>query len=189
MNIITKLYTSSKTVFTTKDLALIWNENQRGKLNAKIFYYVKNKALVKLARGIFAKNRDYNLYELATSIYQPSYISFETVLRETGIIFQHYDTVFVASNWSKNLAIDNHTFAFRKLKDEVLYNNAGIINHENYSIASAERAFLDILYLFPNYYFDNLRPINFPVCFELVSIYNNKRLAKRLKNYGKNYVK
>jgi hypothetical protein len=55
-------------------------------------------------------------------------------------------------------------------------------------VASTERAFLDMIYLFPNYYFDNLRSINWDKCDELVKIYNNKELVKRLAKYRKNYA-
>jgi len=187
--LVAELYKSQKTILTNKDLALLWQESNKNKLNAKIAYYVKQKTLVSLARGIFSKNKQYDPKELATSIYLPSYISFETVLRETGIIFQHYDTIFIASKRSRTINIDHRTFTFRKLKDTVLYNSTGIINKDNYSIATKERAFLDMIYLFPNYYFDNLQSINLQECFELVKIYDNKQLVKRLNKYYKNHVK
>lgn len=185
-NLIAKLYRSNKTILTNKDLALIWEENDKDKLNAKTAYYVKQGYLIRLTRGVFAKDNNFNAKELATSLYFPSYISFETVLREAGIIFQHYDTVFVASQWPKTMAIDKHAITFRKLKDSVLFNPSGIINKENYSVATPERAFLDMIYLFPNYYFDNLKSINWELCDELVKIYNNKQLVKRLDKYKKN---
>ena len=183
-----KLYQSSKTILTNRDLALIWQATSPDNLKAKIAYYVKQKVLVRLARGIFAKDSNYNVKELATSIYTPSYISFETVLREAGIIFQHYDTVFVAGPWPKTMTIDQTTITFRKLKDLVLFSSVGIDNQDNYSIASPERAFLDTIYLFPEYYFDNLGSINWEKCFELVLIYDNQQLIKRLKKYQKQHA-
>lgn len=185
-NLIAKLYQSSKTILTNKDLALIWQENNKNSLNAKTAYYVKQKNLTRLTRGVFAKNKDYNPKELATSIYTPSYISFETVLREAGVIFQHYDTIFVVSRWPKTMTVDKYTFTFRKLKDAVLFNSTGIVSKDNYSIATPERAFLDMIYLFPNYYFDNLQAINWAKCDEMVKIYNNQQLIKRLNKYRKN---
>lgn len=187
-NLIAKLYQSPKTVLTIKDISLIWEENNTVNLLSKIKYYAKQGSLIRLTRGVFAKNKDYDVKELATSIYTPSYISFETVLREAGIIFQHYDTIFVAGPWPKTMSIDKTTIVFRKLKDIVLFNSAGVDNKENYSIASPERAFLDTIYLFPEYYFDNLRPINWEKCFELVEIYDNQQLIKRLKKYQKKYA-
>src|SRR3989344_5824461 len=185
-NLIAKLYESSKTILTTKDIALIWEETNTVNLTSKIKYYAKEGPLIRLTRGVFAKNKEYEAKELATSIYTPSYISFETVLREAGIIFQHQTAIFVACPYPTTKKIGEHTIAFRKLKDSVLYSAAGIKNEKNYSIATPERAFLDTIYLSPKFYFDNLRPINWEICFELAKIYDNKQLIKRLTKYQKN---
>ena len=184
-NLIAKIYQSSKSVFTSKDLALIWRETNNSNLKSKIAYYVKRKALIRLTRGVFAKNKNYSAKELATSLYLPSYISFETVLREAGIVFQHYNAIFVAGPFSKTVKVDKRAIVFRKLKDETLYNPSGVIVKNNYSIASTERAFLDTIYLFPEYYFDNLDSLDWDSCFDLVEIYKNKQMIKRLKHYAK----
>lgn len=188
-NLIAKLYESQKTVLTIKDIALIWGETNTVNLFSKIKYYVKKGSLIRLTRGVFAKGKDYDIKELATSIYTPSYISFETVLRETGIIFQHHVSVFVAGPYPATKKIGDKTITFRKLKDSVLYSALGVKNEKNYSIATPERAFLDTIYLFPKFYFDNLRFIDWELCFELVKIYDNKQLTKRLKKYQTTYQK
>lgn len=187
-NLTAKIYQSPKTVLTNKDLALLWEENRPDNLKAKIAYYVKQGVLLRLTRGVFAKDKNYDPKELATSLYTPSYISFETVLREAGMIFQHYNVIFAAGSWSKTMTVDRYTFTFRKLKDKVLYNPSGITSLGNYSAASPERAFLDMVYLFSDYYFDNLKPLDWEKCFELAKIYKNKQLIKRLKGYHKKYV-
>ncbi|MEK7498235.1 MAG: hypothetical protein AAB611_00030 [Patescibacteria group bacterium] len=184
-NLIAKLYESPKTILTIKDIALIWEETNTINLLSKIKYYAKQGSLTRLTRGVFAKSKEYDVKELATSIYTPSYISFETVLREAGIIFQHYDSIFVAGPYSATKKISNHTITFRKLKDNVLYSALGIKNEKKYSIATPERAFLDTIYLSPKFYFDNLRPINWELCSELVKIYDNRQVAKRLSHYQK----
>jgi len=184
-NLIAKLYESPKTILTTKDIALIWQETNTVNLLSKIKYYAKQGSLIRLTRGVFAKSNDYEPKELATSIYTPSYISFETVLREAGIIFQHHDSIFVAGPYPMTKKIENHTIVFRKLKDSVLYSALGIKTEKNYSVATPERAFLDTIYLSPKFYFDNLRSINWETCFELAKIYDNKQLIKRVKEYQK----
>ena len=184
-NLIAKLYASPKTILTTKDIALIWGETNTVNLLTKIKYYAKQGSLIRLTRGVFAKNKEYEVKELATSIYTPSYVSFETVLREAGIIFQHHDTVFVAGPYPTTKKIGNHTITFRKLKDSILYNGKGVKQEKNYSIATPERAFLDTIYLSPKFYFDNLNAINWEFCAELVKIYDNKQLVKRLTTYQK----
>lgn len=187
-NLLFKLYQSPKTILTTKDIALLWQETDKYKLNNKIAYYAKRGNLIRLRPGIFAKSKDYEPRELGTSIYSPSYISFETVLRENGIIFQHYETIFLASYTTREIKCNGYTFSYRKLKDEVLYNQTGIVSENGYGIAEKERAFLDMIYLFPDYHFDNLKGIAWDKCFELVKIYKNKELTKRLNRYYKSYA-
>lgn len=188
-NLIAKLYESKKTILTIKDIALIWEETNPINLLSKVKYYAKQGSLIRLTRGVFAKSKDYNVKELATSIYTPSYISFETVLREAGVIFQHQDSIFVAGPYPMTKKIDHKTITFRKLKDSLLYNPTGIKHEQGYSIATVERAFLDTIYLSPKFYFDNLRSINWETCFELAKIYDNKQLIKRITKYQKTYAK
>src|SRR3989338_6835034 len=184
-NLIAKLYQSSKTILTIKDIALIWEETNTVNLLSKIKYYAKQGSLIRLTRGVFAKSKEYDVKELATSMYTPSYISFETVLREAGIIFQHHEAIFVAGPYPTTKKIGNQVIIFRNLKDSVLYNALGIKNEKNYSIATPERALLDTIYLSPKFYFDNLRSINWELCFGIVKIYDNKQLIKRLVAYQK----
>lgn len=187
-NLIAKLYESPKTILTTKDIALIWEETNTTNLLSKIKYYAKQGSLIRLTRGVFAKNSQYEPKELAGSIYTPSYVSFETVLREAGIIFQHYDTIFVAAPYSATKKIDQRTITFRKLKDDILFNPAGILNKGTYSIASKERAFLDTIYLMPKYFFDNPSSLDWNECEKLAPIYGNKQLIKRVAAYKKHHA-
>lgn len=185
---ILELYRSKKNILTTRDIAILWGMQDKDNLKSKISYHVKRGNLIRLRKGIFTKDENYDPKELATSVFTPSYISFETALRETGVIFQYYETVFAASYLRREIKCDKYKFSYRKIKNEVLINQSGIIIHENYSIASRERAFLDMIYLSPNYYFDNLRGMDWDKCFELVKIYKKKSLLKTLNNYYK-YVK
>jgi predicted transcriptional regulator of viral defense system len=185
-NLLVKLYQSPKTILTTKDIALLWREKNKNNLKSKIAYYVKKGGLRRIRRGIFSKGKEYSFKELAVSIYTPAYISFETVLREEGVIFQHHEAVFVASYLSKEIQCGENKIIFRKLKDEVLLNRSSIINEGNFCRASKERAFLDMIYLFKDYHFDNLGNLDWEKCFELVKIYRNQQMISRLKKYYKN---
>lgn len=186
--LIMKLYASPKTVLTTKDIALLWRENDFNNLKAKISYYVRRGVLIRLRRGVFAKDKNYDVRELGTSIYTPSYVSFETALLEAGIIFQYYETTFIASKISKTLSVSGRNFTYRQIKNDVLLDPSGITAKDGYSIASPERAFLDMIYLFPNYYFDNLRGLDWGACADMAAIYKNKKLEKRLLEYKKSYA-
>lgn len=173
------------TVFTFKDILLASGETDASLLRRRINYYVKAKELYPIRRGIYAKDKNYDRLELANKIFSPSYISFETVLAKEGIVFQHYDQIFVASYLTREISCDGGIYAFRKLKDPVLANALGLEIKANYSIASRERAFMDTLYLIPNYHFDHLSSIDWEKCRKISPIYGNKALAKRLDSHFK----
>ncbi|MBS3819772.1 hypothetical protein KGY73_09755 [bacterium] len=171
------------TVFTFKDILLSSSETNASLLKRRLHYYVKNKELYPIRKGIYAKDKDYDRLELANKIYTPAYISLETVLSREGIIFQHYDQIFVVSYLTREITCDGQKYVFRKIKDEILTNPLGLEKKDNHFIASRERAFLDTIYLNKNYYFDNLSSIDWDRCFEILPIYENKAMEKRLNSY------
>ncbi len=180
------IYRSKNTVFSAKDIALIWKETDFNAIKAGINYYVKTGKLYSVRRGIYVKDKNYDKLELATKVFTPSYVSFETVLARAGVTFQYYSQIFVASYLTREIVIDNQTYSYKKIKDAILTNYAGIESKENYSIASPERAFLDIVYLYKDYHFDNLSLLDWDKVYEILPIYgHNKRIEKKVKQYYK----
>ena len=175
------LMRSKRTVFTFKEMMMIWNDISVQTALSRVHYYVKNNQLYQIRKGIYSKDKNYDVSELATKIFKPSYISFETVLGMEGVIFQKYDTIFLASYQTKEISCDAHKFAFKKLKNSILLNNTGIINKDDVMIATKERAFLDVIYLNKDYFFDNLQPLDFDKVFKLIEIYENKRVETDVK--------
>jgi predicted transcriptional regulator of viral defense system len=188
-NRILSLYKAKQTIFTAKEIGLFWNENDMKNLKSALKYYVKKGQLIHLRKGIYAKP-EYNVYEAAVKIYSPSYISFETVLRNEGVIFQYYETIFVASYISREIElVDGQKIAYRRIRSSALMAKDGVSEKDGYYIADKERAFLDIIYRNPNYYFDNLGSIDWQKCLDIASSsYNIKRLKKTIKTYQKNYA-
>ncbi len=182
------LLRSPKTVFSTKDVALLWGDDQMSAAQVRLNYYTKNGKLVRIRRGLYAKDTHYDKYELATNILRPSYISFETVLGAEGMTFQYYGQIFVASYVKRNVMCNGQEYSFRTIKDTVLGNPQGIDQSREYAIASKERAFLDTIYRSKDYYFDNLSPLNWDKVFELLPIYENKKMIKKIKGYYDNYL-
>jgi len=181
---ISTILRSNKTVFSSKDIALLWGDSGTNAARIRIKYYIKTGGLYPLRRGLYSKDKNYDKFELATKIYTPAYISFETVLAKAGVIFQFYDQVFVASYQTREIVVDGKTYSFRKIKDEILTNSLGVEMKENYSIASPERAFLDVVYLNKDYHFDNLSPLNWDKVYEILLIYGgNKRMEQKVKKY------
>lgn len=133
--------------------------------------------MISLYRGIFGLPQ-YSLMEFINKLKVPSYISLETVLQQSGIVFQNYEKSFhlISSN-SKYYKIDlpniphRITVSFHKMKTSLLFSSLGIIQKKNYRIATPERALCDRLYLSPNYYFDNTENLNIQLLKDLKSIY------------------
>ena len=183
------LLLSSRTIFSTQDMALLWSESDKKTITNRLKKYVQAGKLLRVRRGLYAKNKNYNRLELATRINTPAYISFETVLTNTGVNFQHYNSIYIASYRSREIVIDDQRYIFIKIKDDVLSNTIGIKHENNIAIASRERAFLDCLYVNKEYYFDNIGSIDWDTAFNIVPIYQNKRLEKTLEKYYKQYKK
>ena len=180
----------NKTVFTFKDVSLLWSETDLNFTKKKIYRYVKAGKLFAIRKGIYAKDKTYDKYELATKIYTPAYISLETVLGTAGVTFQFYSQIFVVSNKTREIECDGQKYSFWRIKDEILANPEGIIRRDNYSIASVERAFLDILYLHKDYYFDNLSPVDWEKVEKLLPVYGgNKRMEKAVKKNRESHLK
>ncbi|KKW35958.1 MAG: hypothetical protein UY82_C0032G0002 [Candidatus Uhrbacteria bacterium GW2011_GWC2_53_7] len=182
---ISDILRSPKTVFTFKDISLIWGNTDKKATIAGVNYYVKKGDLYRIRRGIYGKDKNYDKQELATRIFTPSYISFETVLGQSGVTFQYYSQIFVASYLKRDIVIDGQTYSYRKIKDVVLTNSAGIEHKGESSMATKERAFLDRIYVSKDYHFDNLHALDWDKVFEILPIYNNKRLEKKVKTYFK----
>ena len=166
---------------------MLLGETNSKNLKARLHYYVKKNVLYSIRKGIYAKDKNYDRLELANRIYTPSYISLETVLAKEGIIFQYYDSIFVVSYLSREIACDGQKYIYKKIRDVTLTNTLGIVVKGNYYIATKERAFMDAIYLYKDYYFDNLSSLNWRKCRELLPAYGSKALAKRLESYYQIY--
>ena len=182
------LLRSSKTIFSVKDVALLWGEEREKRVAIRLNKYTKTGKLIRLCRGFYAKDKEYNCFELANKIYTPSYISFETVLTREGINFQYYDSIFVASYVKREIEVNGQNISYIRIKDYVLSNTVGVEQKDNVAIATKERAFLDRIYVSKDYHFDNLSILNWDKVFQILPIYNNKRMKKKVESYF-NYYK
>lgn len=178
---------SKSSVLTFKEILIASNTDKHSLLKKRLNYYVKKGELKSIRRGLYAKDKNYDRLELATKIFTPAYISFETILSKAGVVFQYYNKIFVATYQTKEIECDNQIYSFKKIKDDILTNTAGIENRGNYFAASKERAFLDVLYLNKDYHFDNLSPLDYNKIRTLLPIYQNKRMIKQVTKYFKNF--
>ena len=181
-DIILSLYRDKRTVFRLSDVAMLTGDTDRVSLSKKLNYYVRTGKLNNPRKGIYAKP-DYSARELACRLYTPSYISLETVLVSAGIIFQYDSSITTVSYLSRTVEINEQIFKYRKIKNACLLNTRGIIRQTGgINIATPERALLDMLYLNPGYYFDNLNAIDREKTLSLVEIYASKTLQTNIHN-------
>lgn len=180
---ISDILRSAKTVFTFKDISLIWRDSDQKATIDGVNYYIKTGELYRIRRGIYAKDKNYDKLELATRIFTPSYVSFETVLTQAGINFQFYNKITAASYQTREIMVDGQTYSYKKIKDFVLTNPAGVEHKGQTSVAGPERAFLDTIYIHKDYHFDNLGSLNWDKVFEMSPIYENKRMAKKINEF------
>lgn len=177
------LLRARQTVFLFKDIVLLWGGGDISAMTVRVNYYVRTGELYRIRRGIYAKDKNYDRLELATKIFTPAYVSFETVLAKSGVIFQYYSDIFVASYQTRRLVCDGQTYSFKKIRNDILLNQAGVVNKGSYFEAGSERALLDVLYLNKEYHFDNLSPINWERVFDILPIYDNKRMTAGIQRY------
>jgi hypothetical protein len=178
-DVVLSIYKDNRTVFRLNDIALLVGETNFQSLNKRLNYYVHSGKLQNPRKGIYAKP-NFHSEEFACSIYTPSYISLEYVLQKAGILFQFDSQITSLSYLSRSIEVTGRTYTFRKIKGEILVNTAGIIRQDNHiNIASAERAFLDLLYLEKDRYFDNLNPLKKSRIYDLLPLYKSKALSER----------
>ena len=153
-NIITLLKTK-KTVFSFQEV----KEYLQIPTNAGVKSFLQrakaNQALLNPIKGIRTLPV-YNHQELACMLKKDSYISLETVLYDFGAIFQAYfHLVTCVSSQSISYNFNDRQYSYSKIKDDILNNDLGIKNYDNYRIAMPERALCDYIYLHPTAPLDN----------------------------------
>jgi hypothetical protein len=179
-NWLLQIYQSPRSVFGLADVALITGESNAISLTKKLHYQVGKGNLKNPRKGLYTKP----IYEpsaLACTVYTPSYLSLDYVLQKEGVIFQYDSTITAVSYLSRALEIDGWKIKYSKIKDSILYNTTGVLsNPDGLNVATKERAFLDILYLKGELYFDSINTINTKLVQELLPIYESKALEKRV---------
>lgn len=180
------LYKRPETVFTLKDIALLFPEINYLNLKERMNYFAKTGGIRKIRKNIYVKD-NYDVLELANKLYSPSYVSLETVLGRAGITFQYYREIFSISYLSRSLSVADNNLRYRKIKAEILLNHQGIERVNQAEAATKERAFLDAVFLYKDYHFDNLRPLDWEKVEELKIIYQSRIFNQRINDYYQIY--
>lgn len=125
---------------------------------AKITRLLQTEELIQLRRGLYldSKLQEYSLFEIANTIYSPSYISFESALSYYGLIPEKAHLIMSASfqkNKTKTYNTKIGDFHYYHVPDLVFPWGVDKLTDNNHSflIATPEKALLDTLYRISKY--------------------------------------
>ena len=190
----------------TNDMAK-YNLNNYSNKNNKISREIKKGKLFKIITGLYETDPNTPGYLLASSIYGPSYISFDFALSYYGLIPERVSTVTCATFNKKKRKQYNTKFGVFTYKDvpSSAYPEEILLKQENnysYQIATKEKALCDKLYsLKPlknlsnleNMLFNDLRididefkKINIKKIEKLSNLYHSTNVALLLKYLRRN---
>ena len=176
------LHKSGKTVFSTADLALAWNIENKNVLRVGIARAKRAEYLAEIRRGVYhIKGVTVEVLELAGKLKKNSYISFETVLAREGLVHQWYDTIFSASDRKSYIRNAYGIFSYRRLPEDILNNRRGIVNNGTYFIATKERAVCDYFYAIGYTHLDAVEGLDRAIMQDIAALYRNKRLEADIK--------
>lgn len=179
-DILLTLYQRPEMVFSAVQIGLLFPELTNSQIRQRMFRYVQAGKILNPRKGFYAKP-NFTTEELACLVYKPTYISLEYVLQRAGVIFQYDSAITMVSYRTRAMELHGAQVVYRQIKGEVLACTKGITNTGNINIATPERALLDMLYLFPNYYFDHVGKLNRELIDELLPIYQCATLTERVK--------
>ncbi|MFP4665099.1 MAG: hypothetical protein ACLFM1_11795 [Bacteroidales bacterium] len=178
-NILFQIYSSQQTVFRLIDIAMMTGEDDLVSLSKKMNYYAKTGKINNPRKGIYAK-KNYRKNELGCRLYTPSYLSLYYVLQREGVIFQYSEMITLVSYLSRNVNVDNVTYQYRKVRNDILIDKRGIISENGINKATPERALLDLLYLGDDIIPDNPGSLDTDKLFDLLDVYNSPGLEKKI---------
>lgn len=144
-NLLRILERLNKTYYTIADLMKITGLKQDS-LYVTLSRLIKNKSLIRLTSGIYTTADNFSKADvIANTLYQPSYLSFESALSRYGILSQiPYALTFATTKKSFRKKFGDVAIEYRKLKPELFF---GFDKIDSLFIATPEKALLDTLYL------------------------------------------
>lgn len=151
------LATKNERLFHIKDLANLWNIQNKNTLRVTLKRYADEKLIYRIYRGFYSLSpiRDIDPILLGVkALHGFCYLSTETVLYHSGYISQVIDYNTFVSSKSLSFTIGETNFKSRQLSDKYLYNPDGISMVNEVLTATPERAICDMLYFNSNYNFD-----------------------------------
>lgn len=147
MAIATKeLYDSNLELFTLKTIGDILRVKKESTFYNLLDRLLQNKVLLKLERGKYALGKaKINDFSLASFLYPPSYVSFETALNFYNILSQFpYEITSATLKKPIQKTILDKSFSYIHIQKGLFW---GYEKRNNFLVATPEKALLDQLYL------------------------------------------
>jgi predicted transcriptional regulator of viral defense system len=118
----------------------------RATINKAVNRLVTAGLVKRLLKDVYvAANRDFRLDQIAALVYQPSYVSLETILHQYGVINQPpYGITLVTTRRTKKLVMGGVECWYSQIKPELWW---GFENREGVWQAELEKAIVDMGYL------------------------------------------
>jgi len=127
-------------VFTLDDAARILAKDK----HYSAIFLARDKWIKKAIRGIYY-TPEASIYEIATSIISPSYVSLISALRFYNLTEQIPNIVYVVSKKQhKGIEVNGTRIEFLKIKPSLMYGYAKV---DDAFVADPEKAVVDMLYL------------------------------------------
>lgn len=143
-----KLISQGIKIFTPSLFSQITGAN---KISTKHFLetQVKSGLLIRLKKGMYTLKTDQpSEKEIANSLYQPSYISFEYALAYYGLLPEMpYTVTSATTKATRNFTIASTSFSYRSIKTSI-FTGYSLVTPADHSflIADQEKAYLDYFY-------------------------------------------
>lgn len=133
-----------KPVFSRAEAGLVCFKDSPSLLNLQLHQWEKNGSLIRLKRGLYMfADADFDVAEIARSLYAPCYLSLEYILSVFGIISEAvFDYTFVTTKTTRRFETPAGTFIFQKIKRDAF---TGF--DSNTLVAEKEKALVDYFYL------------------------------------------
>lgn len=144
-------------VFHAGDAANLWGISNENTLHKTLSRYVARGLIHRVHKGLYALKNISEIDPLllgVKAIHAPAYISCETVLYREGILNQPPREITLVSRHSKHFSVAGKKYLSRKMRDEFLFNDAGIQTENGVRVASLSRAIADMLYFNPRKHLD-----------------------------------
>jgi len=175
-NLEKRLNKIKKSYFSFADARKI-SEIDDTSLRVAVSRLIKSGKIISLAKGYYCLDpARVDWPKMALEVYAPSYLSFEWILGQSGILSQKsYSLTLATTKRARQIEAGNTLFAYRHLQEKLFF---GYIIKDGYLMAEPEKAFLDLAYLSLN------GCANFDPEEMNLSLLNKNKLKQYLKRFS-----